>query len=338
MKNNKKINKICFKNFLKELKQVKTHKELVILSNKVENSEFLGVFKKDAQKILKNKFKYFRKQHLKKDYISCCIPKYQEPLNFNLKGLDGIENKINKINSPILKFEFEGLFNLLNDKNNLVYNPLYIRKKIIKDLNKFKSLKFFKVNYISRYDLKSEYKSLSFKNGSTKNHTKVYFIKSGLYVLKTLEHDDLSLKVFYIGKKYKTLLKSSNNVKRTLKGDKFNLSSVNAYKTLDKRDSMRYYSYCNDMGLNKSNRDLLRSIRSKRGRKSFYQLLEDTEDRIDILNDKIYQYYNSNDEPFPISDLVHYEWELKELEENLYDWTHENNSYAPETELGDYLW
>lgn len=335
MISSKKINQICFKNFLKELKQVKTHKELVILSNKVENSEFLGVFKKDAQKMLKNEFIKYR---LKKNYISCCIPKHQQSFKFNLKDLDKIENKINKINNSKLKFEFEGLFNLLNDKLNLTYNPLCVRKQIIKDLNKFKSLRFFKVNYISRYDLKNEYKYLSYKNNSIKGYSKIHFIRSGLYVIKTLNHDDITLKVFYIGKKYKTLLKSPNKCKKVLKGDKFNLSSVNAYKTLDKRDSMRYYSYCNDMGLNKSNRDLLRSIRSKRGRKSFYQLLEDTEDRIDILNDKIYQYYNSNDEPFPISDLVHYEWELKELEENLYDWTHENNSYAPETELGDYLW
>lgn len=338
MKSSKKINQICFKNFLKELKQVKTHKELVILSNKVDDSDFLGIFKEDAKKMLKNKFKYFRKQHLKKDYISCCIPKYQEPLNFNIKGLDKIENKINKIDSLKLKFEFKGLFNLLNDKTNLVYNDLYTRKQIVKDLNKFKSLKFFKVSYISRFDLKKDYGFLAVKKGADKGHSKLYFIKNGLYILKTVEHDDLTLKAFYIGNKYKTVLRKKNNYKKVLKGEKFNLSSINAYKTLDKRDSMRYYSYCNDMGLNKSNRDLLRSIRSKRGKKSFYQLLEDTEDRIDILNDKIYQYYNSKDKPFPISDLVHYEWELKELEENLYDWTHENNSYTPETELGDYLW
>lgn len=330
MKNNKEINKICFKNFLKELKQIKTHKELVILSNKVENSEFLGVFKKDAQKMLKNKFKYFRKQNLKKNYISCCIPKYQEPLNFNLKGLDDIEKKISKLNDFKLKFEFEGFFNLLNDKNNLLYNPLWIRKQIIKDLNKFKSLRFFKVNYISRYDLKSEYKSLSFKNGSTKNHTKIYFIKSGLYVLKTLEHDNLNLKVFYIGKKYKTLLKPSKTHKKVLKGEKFNISSTDAYKVLDKKDNMKYYSYCNSIGLDKKNRQLLKSIRrsKKPSKDSLIDYLEDRKD--DILED------------IKISselEVLYLEIELQEVEAKLQELKtfEEDNSLENETFLSDYF-
>ena len=58
-----------------------------------------------------------------------------EPLKFNLKGLDELESKISKIDSPKLKFEFKGLFNLLSDRNNLVYNNLHERDKIIKDLN-----------------------------------------------------------------------------------------------------------------------------------------------------------------------------------------------------------
>lgn len=333
---NKKVRLSCYNNFKKLLYSCKNKQDVrrLEIQYKQFSDCFIG-FEQCIELLLKNEYTKLDKQK-KEDLIR--LPKEFKPLIFNLDGLNELENKINKINNPKLKYEFKGLFNLLSDRTNLVYNNLYTRKQIIKDLNKFKSLKFFKVNYISRYDLKSEYKSLSFKNDCTKNHTKVYFIKSGLYVLKTLKHDDLNLKVFYIGKKYKTLLKPSNTCKKVLKGDKFNLSSVNAYKTLDKRDNMRYYSYCNDMGLNKSNRDLLRSIRSKRGKKSFYQLLEDTEDRIDILNDKIYQYYNSNDEPFPISDLVHYEWELKELESKLYDWTHEDNSMSSKTELGDYSW
>lgn len=335
-KYSKQVRRSCYNNFKKLLYRAETKKEVRTLE--VQYKQFKDCFidfEASIELLLKNQYLKIEKD--KKDKL-ITYPNEFKPLKFNLKGLDNISDKINKLNDIKLKYEFKGLFNLLSDECNLIYNSLSERKKIIKDLNKFKSLRFFKVSYLSRYDLKSEYKHLSYKNGSVKNYTKVYFIKSGLYVLKTLERDDISLKVFYIGKKYKTLLKSHNKCKKVLKGDKFNLSSVNAYKTLDKRDSIRYYSYCNDMGLNKSNRDLLRSIRSKRGKKSFYQLLEDTEDRIDILNDKIYQYYNSKDKPFPISDLVHYEWELKELEENLYDWTHENNSYAPETELGDYLW
>lgn len=336
MINDKMYSKIVFNAYKRHYSSIKTVEQLY-----EAKKAFYASFSDfgDYQSTISN-FLEIKEKKIKKEFLNSLIKPFEEskPLKFNLKGLNDVKSKINKLDNPKLKYEFKGLFNLLNDHKNLIYNNLNERSKIIKDLNKFKSLKFFKVGYISRYDLKKEYRHLSYKNNAKKEHSKIYFIKSGLYVLKTLHHDNLSLKVFYIGKKYKTLLKSHNKCKKVLKGDKFNLSSVEAYKTLDKRDSMRYYSYCNDMGLNKSNRDLLRSIRSKRGGKSFYQLLEDTEDRIDILNDKIYQYYNSNDEPFPISDLVHYEWELKELEENLYDWTHENNSYAPETELGDYLW
>lgn len=332
MKNSKKINQICFKNFLKELRQVKTHKELVILSNKVENGEFLGVFEKDAQKMLKNKFKYLRKQHLKKDCISCCIPKYQEPLIFNLKGLDGIEKKINKVNSPILKFEFEGLFNLLNDKNNLLYNPLFIRDKIIKDLNKFKSLKFFKIGYVSRYNLKNEFKYLSFKNDATIGHTKIYFIKNGLYVMKTLKKDDISLKVFYIGKKYKTLLKSSNNVKRTLKGEKFNLSSTEAYKVLNKKDSIKYYSYCNSNCLDKKNRQLLRDIRKSK-KISRDSLIESLEDKMEDLEDSI------NNKVLSETDKIYLELQFQDCEKFLSDLkSHdEDNSLEGETTLDDYF-
>lgn len=338
MKNvyNKKVRLSCYNNFKKLLYNAKTKSEVRNLEIQYKQFPncFIG-FEASIELLLKTQYLKLEKQ--KKDNL-ISYPTKKEPLNFNLKDLNSIEDKINKLDNFKLKYEFKGLFNLLNDDKNLIYNPLYIRKQVIKDLNKFKSLKFFKVSYLSRFDLKKDYSFLSVKNGANKGHSKVYFITHGLYILKTVEHDDLTLKAFYIGNKYKTVLRKTNNYKKALKGEKFNLSSINAYKILNKKDSIRYYLYCNENGLNKSNRDLLRSIRSQKGRKSFSCLLEDTEERINEINDILSNYYESERKTLSISDLVHYEWELKELEENLYDWTHENNSYAPETELGDYLW
>lgn len=253
-----------------------------------------------------------------------------EAITFNLKGLSSVKDKINKINNVKLCYEFNGLFNLLSDRMNLTYNSLYVRSQIIKDLNKFKSLRFFKVGYISKYNLKSEYRYLAFKNDAKKEHSKLYFIKSGLYVLKTLHHDNLSLKVFYIGNRYKTLLKHSNTYKKVLKGDKYNLSSTEAYKVLDKKDNMKYYSYCNSIGLDKSNRQLLRSIRkSKRPSKdSLIDYLEDR--RNDILED------------MKISselEVLYLEIELQEIEEKLQELKtlEEDNSMDNKTYLSDYF-
>lgn len=325
---NKNISKIVFKqykqkyyglNTIEELEQAK--KDFCI------SSELFGIYKPTI-----NKFIELKELELKNKSLNDLIKpfKEQEPLNFNIKGLDSLENKISKIDNSKLKFEFEGLFNLLSDRTNLVYNNLYIRKQIVKDLNKFKSLKFFKVGYISRYNLKNEFKHLTFKNGAEIGHSKVYFIKNGLYVLKTLEKDNITLKVFYIGNSYKTLLKSSNNVKRTLKGEKFNISSTDAYKVLDKKDNMKYYSYCNNMGLDKKNRQLLKSIRKnkKLSRSSLIDLLESR--KKEILEDIE---ISSNLE------VLYLEIELQEVETKLQELKtfEEDNSLENETFLSDYF-
>ena len=274
MKLNKKQNQILFNAYKKHYVSIKTVEQLEE-AKKAFYASFndFGAYQGTIKKFLE-----LKELEFKNNSLNDLIKPFKEvaPLNFNLKGLDTLKLKIDKLESSKIKFEFKGLFNLLNDKNNLVYNPLWIRNKIIKDLNKFKSLKFFKVGYISRYNLKNEFRYLTFKNGATVGHSKLYFIKNGLYVLKTLKKDDISLKVFYIGKKYKTLLKPSNDIKRTLKGDKYNLSSIEAYKVLDKKDNMKYYSYCNNMGLDKKNRQLLKSIRKnkKLSRSSLIDLLE----------------------------------------------------------------
>lgn len=325
---NKNVSKILFKRFKEEYSDIKTIEELKVAKRdyKIISSDF-GVYESVVSRFIE-----LKEKELKKEFLNSLIKPIEEvePITFNLKGLSSVKDKINKINNVKLCYEFNGLFNLLSDRINLTYNSLYVRSQIIKDLNKFKSLRFFKVGYISKYNLKNEYKHLSFKNDCTKNHTKVYFIKSGLYVLKTLHHDNLSLKVFYIGNKYKTLLKPSNTCKKVLKGEKFNLSCIDAYKTLDKKDNIKYYSFCNKNGLDKSNRKLLKEIRrsKKPSKDSLIDYLEDR--RNDILEDiKI----SSNLE------ILYLEIELQEIEEKLQELKtlEEDNSMDNETYLSDYF-
>lgn len=327
---NKKVRLSCYNNFKKLLYSCKNKQDVRSLEIQYKQFSdcFIG-FEQCIELLLKNEYTRLDKQK-KEDLIR--LPKEFKPLIFNLDGLNELENKINKINNPKLKYEFKGLFNLLSDKLNLTYNSLYERKKIIEDLNKFKSLKFFKINYLSRYNLKNEFKHLTFKNGAELGHSKLYFINKGLYVLKTLDKDNITLKVFYIGNKYKTLLKSSSNVKRTLKGDKFNVSCIDAYKTLNKKDNIRYYTYCNNMGLDKTNRQLLKSIRKskKLSRDSLIESLEDKQEYLeDSINNKVLSELNK----------TYYELELEDIKQSLnnlksYD---EDNSIDRETILDDYF-
>lgn len=325
---NKKQSKILFNTFKKEYKDIKDVEQLERARKDLNIiGDGFGIYKETIKKALD-----LKELEFKNNSLNDLIKPFEElkPLVFNLKGLDTLKLKIDKLENSKIKFEFEGLFNLLSDKTNLVYNDLYTRKQIIKDLNKFKSLRFFKVSYLSRYDLKKGYKYLAFKNNAELNHSKIYFIRNGLYVLKTLKKDNITLKVFYIGQKYKTLLKSHNKPKKVLKGDKFNLSSVNAYKTLDKRDNIEYYSFCNSIGLDKKNRDLLRSIRKskKLSRDSLIELLEDR--KKEILEDIE---ISSNLE------VLYLEIELQEIEEKLQELKtlEEDNSFENETFLSDYF-
>ena len=325
---NKNISKILFKQFKKEYYGLTTVEELKSAKRDyyIVSNDF-GIYKECIESFISLKEREFKNKSL-----SDLIKPIEEikPLNFDLKGLSSVKDKINKLDNLKLKYEFEGLFNLLNDHKNLIYNNLNERSKIIKDLNKFKSLKFFKVGYISRYDLKKEYRHLSYKNDAVQEHSKIHFIKNGLYVLKTLHHDNLTLKVFYIGNRYKTLIKQSNTPKRVLKQDKFNLSCTDAYKTLDKKDNIKYYSFCNSIGLDKKNRDLLRSIRNNRtlSRESLIDLLEERREEIreDIE-------ISSNLE------VLYLEIELQEVEEKLQELKtlEEDNSLENETFLSDYF-
>lgn len=332
--NNKKIQAICFKNAVKQLREINNKKDLIRF--KIVYKEYsysLGVFKSDFDSLLKNKELQLKKIDNNKSNVIISEPKVFKPLNFDLKGLDKLECNIEKLNNLKLKFEFKGLFNLLSDDINLIYNPLYTRERVIKDLNKFKSLKFFKVSYLSRYDLKRDYKYLTYKNGAEIGHSRLYFIKSGLYVLKTLKKDDISLKVFYVGQKYRTLLnKSSNKVICNLKDKKFNLSSTEAYKVLDKKDSIRYYSYCNSNCLDKKNRQLLRDIRKSK-RMSRDSLIESLEDKMEDLEDSI------NNKVLSETDIVYLELQLQDTKKYLSDLKsyEEDNSLDKDTILDDYF-
>lgn len=331
--NDKKIQVICFKNALRQLREINSKKDLI--SFKILYKEYsysLGVFKSDFDSFLKNKELQLKKLDNNKSNVIISEPTLFKPLDFNIKGLNDLKDKIDRLGDLKLKFEFEGLFNLLSDECNLLYNPLWIRQQIIKDLNKFKSLKFFKVGYISRYDLKKDYKYLAFKNGAEIGHSKVYFIKSGLYVLKTLKKDDIGLKVFYVGQKYRTLLKASNKVICNLKDNKFNLSSTEAYKVLDKKDSIRYYTYCNNNCLDKKNRQLLRDIRKSK-KMSRDSLIESLEDKMEELEDSI------NNKVLSDLDRTYLELQFQDTEKYLSDLKshEENNSLDRETTLNDYF-
>lgn len=327
-KTNNTYEKILFREFKKTYYGLNTVSELEQAKKdyKVISSSF-GEFEPTVSKFIELKEKEFKELALNE-----LIKPFEavEPITFNLKGLSEVENKINRLDNPKLKFEFQGLFNLLNDKNNLVYNDLYTRKKIIKDLNKFKSLKFFKIGYISKYNLKSEYRHLAFKNDAKKEHSKLYFIKSGLYVFKTLHHDNLSLKVFYIGNRYKTLLKPLNVQKRTLKGEQFNISCTEAYKTLNKKDNIKYYSYCNSNGLDRTNRQLLKSIRKSK-RISRESLIDSLEERRKEIKEDI--------EISSELEILYLEIELQDIEQSLSNLKScdEDNSLEDKTFLSDYF-
>lgn len=320
---------IYFQAFKRHYSNIDSIKELTDAKKAFSVSyKKLGIYKPTVYRFLNAKTKEFKNNSLN---VVISDAKELEPLKFNLKGLDTLNDKINKLNDFKLKYEFKGLFNLLSDKCNLLYNPLGIRQQIIEDLNKFKSLKFFKVGYISRYDLKRDYKHLTYKNGAEIGHSKVYFIKKGLYAVKTLHKDDISIKVFYVGQKYKTLLRKSN-YKRTLKGDKYNLSCLNAYKVLNKKDNIKFYSYCNENCLDKKNRQLLREIKKSK-KLSRDSLIESLEDKKEDLKDSI------NNKVLSETEMVYLELQLQDTEKYLSDLKsyEEDNSLDRETILDDYF-
>lgn len=116
-------------------------------------------------------------------------------------------------------------------------------------------------------------------------------------------------------------------------------TAIGAWSILEPEDSRFFYGELKKHNwLTQSDKQLLKAIRKTRKPMSFDCLIEATEDRKSELEDKIAEYYDSEEAPFPISDLVHYEWELEEITSNLSDWTEEDNSLRIDSDLEDYAW
>lgn len=114
-------------------------------------------------------------------------------------------------------------------------------------------------------------------------------------------------------------------------------TAIGAWSVLKSEDSRFFYGELKKHNwLNQSDKQLLKAIKKTRKPMSFDCLIEATEDRKSELEAKIAEYYNSEEAQFPISDLVHYEWELEEINSNLSDWTEEDNSLSSISELDDY--
>lgn len=116
-------------------------------------------------------------------------------------------------------------------------------------------------------------------------------------------------------------------------------TAIGAWSVLESEDSRFFYGELKKHNwLNQSDKQLLKAIRKTRKPMSFDCLIEATEDRKSELEAKIAEYYDSEEAPFPVSVLVHYEWELEEITSNLSDWTEEDNSLRVDSNLNDYSW
>lgn len=331
---NKQAQKSCFMEFKKQASSIKTEDDLRVLEKQFRRfSECFGVFKPTIDAFFITKHDEFKKARL-----NALIKPFEhvDALEFNLKGLDDVDKKINAIKDVKTKNAFNGLFNLLSDERNLIYNDLRTRQNVINDLNKFKSLNYFKIAYVSRFDLKKAFRYLSYKNDAKKFYSKLYFIEHGLYVLKTVEHDGLTLKAFYINNKVKNLLESVKIKKALPKDVKFNKSSVDAWKTLDKEDNIRFYAYCNANGLDKENRRLLKSIRQMQGGETFSLRLERVEDALNELEEQYDDLKEITTDNGVI--LTNYEYldELDKIRREYWSLTEEHNSDDVPTYIEDY--
>jgi len=332
----KQAQKSCFMEFKKQASSIKTEDDLRVLEKQFRRfSECFGVFKPTIDAFFITKHDEFKKARL-----NALIKPFEhvDALEFNLKGLDDVDKKINAIKDVKTKNAFNGLFNLLSDERNLIYNDLKTRQNVINDLNKFKSLNYFKIAYVSRFDLKKAFRYLSYKNGAEKFYSKLYFIEHGLYVLKTVEHDGLTIKAFYINNNVKTLLNGRKSKKALPKDVKFNKSSVDAWKTLEKEDNIRFYAYCNENGLDKKNRQLLKAIRQKQGGETFSLRLERVEDVLNELKSKYDELSTITLENGSVIPNYEYLNELDAITHEYWSLTEEHNSDDVETTIDDYAW
>lgn len=332
--------KACFMEFKRQAKGIRTEEDLIAIEKQFRRfSDCFGEFKATIEDFLTLKHSEFKNARL-----DALIRPFEpsDAFVFNLQGLEHVEKKIDAIQDAKLKNAFNGVLNLLNERSNLVYNKLWTRQALINDLNKFKTLKFFKVAYVSAFDLRKDYRYLAVKGDAQKFHSQIIPIEHGLFVLKTLETDGISLKAFYINKKINVLLEKDgrvHNLKKAVpRGRKFNKSSVDAWKTLEKEDNIRFYGYCNRAGLDKKNRQLLKAIRQKQGGETFSCYLEGVEARKSKLEGKFDELATITCENGVV--LTNYEYldELDAVTRKYWYLTEEHNSDDVPTDLGDYEW
>lgn len=193
------------------------------------------------------------------------------PLSYDdldLDGLNLIEQRINSIKTAgrhkkncKIKYDLQGLYNLLADKN-LVYNEIYKRNEIIAYLKPIRGLHNLKACYIHPNSLKSDYSFLSVKKDKILSFSKIQLINNCI-VINTLNTDDISIKVLYMNKSdVKKFLRRYDYEAHKLPS-KFNIDclDVETINKLGKKDKVTYYTYLKRNLLNKTNRTLLKKVR-----------------------------------------------------------------------------
>ena len=300
------------------------------------------------------------KKEKEKKKILICAPYIRCPYeNFlDTEDINEVLRKIGKIKNQKNKNHWRGFFNLLSDKN-LVYNNLYTRNKILKELKDLKSFNDFKVVYIKNKPLKKEYRHLLIKGDCIKDYTKLIYLNKFCYILKTVQKDGIELKAICAFNSVNKVYQKPEK-KCWLSGkERFNVSCLDAWKHLNKENNIMYYAWCNEHGLNKTNRDLLKKIRHKKEIKPFYVFIEEIEEMISIissilslnesieklehenapidlicpLEDRLNELRSENDLNLSIKEL---EFLLYKKERQLLSFTEENNSLDIETTLKDY--
>lgn len=98
-----------------------------------------------------------------------------------------------------------GLYNLLTD-NNYNTNGIGLKVIIAKYLNSLKDLSNLKVFKIDNNKLNRDYRFLVYRNGKTKNYTKLYYnSENNLIIFNTMKNDNIVSVVLYDASKIKNV-------------------------------------------------------------------------------------------------------------------------------------
>lgn len=191
------------------------------------------------------------------------------------------------------------------------------------------------INYISKNDLNKKYSFLSYSNGMKKGDNKIYFISRDLIILKSLDREDLYLKAFC---SYKGATKRLLKNNKPLNYNKFKGLSEKYYinssidwpniQSMDEKERIYFYSFLKkpEVGLNKSERTLLKKIRSCSGGENFPTYLEGLESKVNLLKE-VYEKENTYESYNAFIGAQKELWAL----------TEEHNSDKKITTIEDYL-